>query len=59
MPNLTIQRVGHACGARVVGHPLQAFSARYGQEPNLVTYAGEWFESAPPVPVFAAAPSTG
>ena len=43
-------------GARVVGHPLQAFSARYGQEPNLITYAGEWFESAPPAPVFAAAP---
>ncbi len=43
-------------GARVVEHPLQAFSARYGQEADLVTYAGEWFEPAPPAPVFAAAP---
>jgi exodeoxyribonuclease V gamma subunit len=43
-------------GARVVEHPLQAFSARYGLEADLVTYAGEWFEPAPPAPVFAAAP---
>jgi exodeoxyribonuclease V gamma subunit len=43
-------------GARVVEHPLQAFSARYGREADLVTYAGEWFERAPPAPVFAAAP---
>jgi exodeoxyribonuclease V gamma subunit len=43
-------------GSRVVEHPLQAFSARYGQEADLVTYAGEWFERAPPAPVFAAAP---
>ena len=43
-------------GARVVEHPLQAFSARYGREPELITYAGEWFERAPPAPVFAARP---
>ncbi|MDD3652304.1 exodeoxyribonuclease V subunit gamma [Immundisolibacter sp.] len=43
-------------GAPVIVHPLQAFSARYGREPDLVTYAGEWFERAPPAPVFAAQP---
>lgn len=51
-----VLRQMRAGGARVVEHPLQAFSARYGQAADLVTYAGEWFERAPPAPVFAGAP---
>jgi exodeoxyribonuclease V gamma subunit len=53
---LDVLRQMSGTGTPVIEHPLQAFSARYGHEPDLVTYAGEWFERAPPAPLFAAAP---
>jgi len=48
------QRMTNADRARlVIDHPLQPFSARYGQPDGLLSYAQEWFAAGTPAPPFS------